>query len=69
MINLARENQSVRTAHSGCYSTLLVDSARVIQLIINDFNRRQKICVFSRVRQCHLECRLDYQRYGELAAG
>lgn len=39
MINLARENQSVRTAHSGCYSTLLVDSARVIQLIINVFNR------------------------------
>lgn len=69
MINLARENQSVRTASSGCYSTLLVDSARVTQLIINGFNIGQKICVFLQSVTCHLECRLDYQRYGKLAAG
>lgn len=46
-INLARENQSVRTASSSCYSTLLVDSARVTQLIINGFNIGQKNLCFS----------------------
>lgn len=61
MINLARENQSVRTTHSSCYSTLLVDSARVTQLIINGFSIGQKTCVFLQSVTCHLECRLDYE--------
>lgn len=61
MINLARENQSVRTAHSPCHSTLMVDSAGMTQLIINGLNIGQKIHVFLQSVTCHLECRLDYR--------
>lgn len=51
MINLARE----RMIHSGCHSTLMVDSARLTQIIINDFDIGQKICGFLQSVTCHLE--------------
>lgn len=59
--NLAIENQNVRMAHSRCYYTLMVDSARMTQVIINGFNTGQKIYVFLQSVTCHLECRLNYQ--------
>lgn len=55
MINLARENQKERMTHSGCHSTLMVDSARLNQTIINDFNIGQKIRGFLQSVTCHLE--------------
>lgn len=50
MITLARENQSVRMAHSSCYSTFMVDSAGMTQLVISGFNIRTENPCFS------LEC-------------
>lgn len=49
-------------AHSICYSTLVVDSARMSQLIFNGFNTGQKIHVSLQSVTRHLECRLNYQR-------
>lgn len=66
MISLDRENQSVRMAHSSCYSTFMVDSAGVTRLIITGF---KKVHVFLQSVTYHLQCRLDCQRYGKLAAG